>query len=616
VISAALPRFLSPGDEVLMPVTLSNTTAKATTAQVNIKLSGELQVNGEAARQVKLPANGEARVLFRVAAKPVIGAGKLTVQVKALNETFSDETEISVRPPASLQKVTGSGIATEARPALISLPGNFIPATFNGQLVVSKSPLVQFSKSLDELVRYPYGCVEQTTSAAFPQLYYQDLVKSLSGKDNTDMNPNYNVQQAILKLQSMQLPNGALSYWPGGGYESWWGSIYACHFLVEAKKAGFDVNENTVNRLMQYMKSRLQKRETEIWYYNNNQKKEIVAREAIYSLYVLALGGQPQQNTMNYYKANASYLSPDSKYMLAAAYGLSGQPVMARDVLPQGFGTDKSSTSFGGSFYSYIRDLAISLNALVDIDPNNAQVGILAKQLSEQMLQERYLSTQQNAFGILALGKIARTANKTTATASVTAAGKPVGVFIGDNLKTDLRAYINQALKVQVKGKGAFYYFWETSGITADGSFKEEDSYMKVRRSFYDRTGKPISGTSFRQNDLVVVAIGISAQYATDIENVVITDMLPAGFEIENTRLNEMPDMDWIKEESEADYIDFRDDRVNLFTTVSGKVTTFYYMVRAVSPGTYKLGPVQADAMYNGYYHSYNGGGTITVTER
>lgn len=616
VISAALPRFLSPGDEVLMPVTLSNTTAKPAAAQVSVRLSGELQLNGEPTQQVKIPANGEARVLFRVAARPAIGEGKLTVQVKALNETFTDETDISIRPPASLQKVTGSGVATEAQPALLNLPGNFIPSTVNGQLLVSKSPLVQFSKNLDELIRYPHGCVEQTISAAFPQLYYQDLVKSLSGKDNSDNNPNYNVQQAILKLQSMQLPTGALSYWPGGGYESWWGSIYACHFMIEAKKAGFDVNEQTLSRLLQYMKNRLKKKETEVWYYNNNQKKEIIAREAIYSLYVLALAGQPQLNSMNYYKANTGYLSPDSRYMLAATYGLSGQPAMARDVLPKDFGAEKSNTAFGGSFYSYIRDLSLALSALVDIDPGNTQIGILAKQLSQQMLQERYMNTQQNAFGILALGKIARIANKTTAIPSVTMAGKTIGVYTNDCLKADLRNYVSQALKVQVKGKGTCYYFWELSGITADGSFKEEDSYMKVRRSYFDRKGKAISGSSFRQNDLVVVRIGISAQYATDIENVVITDMLPAGFEIENTRLSEMPDMDWIKDESQADHIDFRDDRVNLFTTVSSKETYYYYMVRAVSPGIYKLGPVQADAMYNGYYHSYNGGGTITVTER
>ena len=50
-------------------------------------------------------------------------------------------------------------------------------------------------------------------------------------------------------------------------------------------------------------------------------------------------------------------------------------------------------------------------------------------------------------------------------------------------------------------------------------------------------------------------------------------------------------------------------------TPIKPEQKDFYYMVRAVSPGTYKLGPVQADAMYDGSYHSYNGACTIRISE-
>jgi uncharacterized protein YfaS (alpha-2-macroglobulin family) len=36
-------------------------------------------------------------------------------------------------------------------------------------------------------------------------------------------------------------------------------------------------------------------------------------------------------------------------------------------------------------------------------------------------------------------------------------------------------------------------------------------------------------------------------------------------------------------------------------------------LARAVSKGTFKLGPVSADAMYNAEYHSYNGAGVVRV---
>ena len=619
VISAALPRVLSPKDEVVMPVTLSNTTAKDASATITIAVSGPLGVVGVNRQQVNIPANREARAVFNIGAAQAIGAGKITVSVAAMGETFTNETDIAIRPPASLQKRTGSGSVAAGSTAGISAISNFIASSAKGKLVVGKSPLVQFTKNMEYLVKYPYGCVEQTVSAAFPQLYYTDLVKSLgtpgtpAGGSDGDPNPAYNVQQAIAKLQSMQLSNGALMYWPGTGSESWWGSVYAAHFLLEAKKAGYDVNAKTLEHLLGYMKARLQKRETEVLYYNQSLSKEIAAKEIAYSLYVLSLAGEPQVATMNYYKGNPRFLAIDSRYLLASAYTIGGQPQQARQIIPASFSGEQSNQAFGGSFYSYTRDLGLSLNALLDMDPSNQQVGVLARMLSQNLQSQVYLNTQENVWGILALGKLARINNRTNATATVLAGGKSIGTTAGNARSIDLKPYLNNALQIGVEGTGSYYYFWETSGITSDGSYKEEDSYLKVRRAYYSRDGKPLTSAAFRQNDLIVVKLSLQAAYNGEVENVVVTDMLPAGFEIENTRLVDMPEMKWIKNESTPDYLDYRDDRVNIFTSASGTQRDFYYMVRAVSPGVYQLGPVQADAMYNGLFHSYNGAGVVRV---
>jgi len=162
------------------------------------------------------------------------------------------------------------------------------------------------------------------------------------------------------------------------------------------------------------------------------------------------------------------------------------------------------------------------------------------------------------------------------------------------------------------------YYFWESEGISKDGSYREEDNYIKVRKKFYDRYGNPVEGNSFTQNDLVLVELSISKAYDKRIDNVVISDILPAGFEIENPRITVLPSgMEWPHQKSRYDYMDVRDDRINFFVDLYGTNTRYYYyLVRAVSMGTFQLGPVGADAMYNGEYHSYHGGGQIVVKEK
>jgi uncharacterized protein YfaS (alpha-2-macroglobulin family) len=71
--------------------------------------------------------------------------------------------------------------------------------------------------------------------------------------------------------------------------------------------------------------------------------------------------------------------------------------------------------------------------------------------------------------------------------------------------------------------------------------------------------------------------------------------------------------MDWIKDASTPTALDVRDDRIHFFADAWQNKQTFYYAVRAVSPGRFQMGPVSADAMYNGEYHSYHGAGQVIV---
>ena len=109
VISTALPRFLSPGDTVAVPVTLSNTTDKSASMAATISVEGPLKVVGGNSELITINSKSEGLAMFHVVADPTIAVGKVKISLNGLGEKFVDETEISVRPPSTLQKVTGSG---------------------------------------------------------------------------------------------------------------------------------------------------------------------------------------------------------------------------------------------------------------------------------------------------------------------------------------------------------------------------------------------------------------------------------------------------------------------------------------------------------------------------
>lgn len=616
VISTALPRFLSPGDTVIVPVTLSNTTAKSASATAKITAEGPLKISGIPNQSLSLNANSEGRAVFRVVADPTVAVGKIKVEVNAMGEKFTDETEISVRPPSTLQKVTGSGSVAGGSTQKVNIGlSDFIPSSIDYQLVVGRSPVVELASHLSYLVQYPYGCTEQTVSAAFPQLYYGDLADLMGLNNQLKLNANTNIIEAIRKIKMRQLYSGAVTLWDGGGTEDWWATVYAAHFLLEAKKAGFDVDNSLIGTMLSYMSNRLKNKVTITYYYNRDQQKKIAPKEVAYGLYVLALAGRSDVSAMNYYKANQHLLALDSRYLLSAAYAIAGDKRSFSSMLPGSFSGEESVPQTGGSYYSDVRDEAIALNALLEVDPANAQVGVMAMHVSDKLKTRNWLSTQERAFGFLALGKIARSAVKSDVSAEIKVNGKTVARVDAGQWKGDKNALKGTNIEIVTKGNGRLYYFWQTEGISASGAYKEEDNYLRVRRYFYNRNGNAITGNSFKQNDLIIIGIKVEKNYSTTIENVVLTDLLPAGFEIENPRTREIPGMDWIKDGQTPAALDVRDDRIHFFLDLRAFSQTYYYAVRAVSPGTFKMGPVGADAMYNGEYHSYHGAGTIRVVQ-
>jgi len=307
---------------------------------------------------------------------------------------------------------------------------------------------------LNYLLQYPYGCTEQTVSAAFPQLYFGDLADAMKKNKSSTATSVANINEAIRKIKMRQLYNGAVTLWDDEGTANWWTTVYAAHFLLEARRAGYDVDNSLVETMMGYLINRLKTKETIDYYYNRTEKKKIAPKEVVYSMYVLALGNRAQISVMNYYKANATLLSLDSRYMLAAAYALIGDKKSFNAMLPGAFSGEISVAQSGGSFYSDVRDEAIALNTLVDVDPGNTQIPVMAKHVSGLLKQRYWLSTQERAFAFLAIGKIAKRSATANIQAEVKVNGKTVSKFNNNDLKLTAVQLGGTNIELVTKGTG------------------------------------------------------------------------------------------------------------------------------------------------------------------
>lgn len=619
VLSMALPRFLTPGDKVNMSASLTNTTSSTASASIKLEVSGPLAIAGGPTRRASLKPGKEEILQFDITAQNNIGQGEVKLNVQSGGQTYVQTIRIPVRPAAGLQYNTGSGAVKAGSIASFKVLAELMPASTKSKLYLTKSPAGRFLSNLNQLLRYPYGCLEQTVSVAFPQLYFKELIKATGNQQDDfvmDDNPDHNIQQAILKIETMQLYNGGFSLWESGGTPDWWPTAYALHFLGEAQLAGYEINRKVLEGGLGYLEQKVKERElTTYFYYEGSvlKSRTVPRQEIFYSLYVLALNDRPAVSVMNYYKTQLNQLTTESRYLLASSYMLAGDRKSYQAILPRAFGQEKALPVSSGSYGSYLRDLALALNAVLEADRDNPQVGEMTRRLSEEMDKpNQYYSTQENAFTLLAIGKQVKRAMNSSVKAQISYNGKAVNSFSDKDLTIN-NSLMNSLVSISASGNGMLYYSYELSGIGTKPMKGETDNGLKVRKRFFDRNGRALTSSSFNQNDLVVVEIAAQSIDGRSISNVAITDLLPACFEIENSRLFTEREYTWIKGKNLAEYTDIRDDRITYFATLSKDISYFYYTVRVVGKGRFTVGPVSADAMYDGSYHSYSGSEVVSV---
>jgi uncharacterized protein YfaS (alpha-2-macroglobulin family) len=614
VLTPALPRFLSPNDSIIMPLTAFNTTDKSVKLKFEIETSGGIVAVAKTA-SLELGANQERFVSVPLKATNQIGKATVKVRTKAFGETIESVTEIPVRPVSPYYSDAITNFLDGGNSITHAIEDNYLPYGRKAYITLSPFPVANFAKELKYLVGYPHGCLEQTVSKAFPQIYLRDIAAMLDPTILNSGSPTYFVNEAITKITAMQMHDGAFSYWPGGDYTNGWTTVYATHFLLEAKKAGYAIPEATLNSALTACKVIARGKRTEDYYsYGPGGKvtvRRIADKTTLYALYVLSVGGSPDNTVMNYYRTEKSLLTTDTRYLLSAAFALSGDRRTSLELMPPEFVTEEPQRMSGGCFDSPVRANALILNVLLETDLNNTKIAHYMDYLSKAYKGNRWYSTQDNAFTLLAFGKAARMASATKVSGTIKVGTKELA-YNGGNQKFDIEPF-GKNVTLSLRGEGRVYYSIVTTGMKTDGKIKVEDKNLQVRREFFRRDGSHADLNSIKQNDLLVVKLTVNAS-VDNISNVAVTDLLPAGFEIENPRLTETTNYSFITNASTPEYMDIRDDRMNIYTSFSGSRTrTFYYMVRAVTAGVHQYAPVVAEAMYDADYYSASGGGKVRI---
>lgn len=593
MVLTTLPRVLSPGEIIKLPVTVFAMENSIKSVTVTVQPNSYLEVIGNSSQTVNFSQVGEQMAYYDVKIKNEIGIGKVKVSVSSGNEKATDETEIDVRNPnpviTNIQQTTlapGQVWNTTASPI-------GIPALSNSVIEISSIPSMDLQKRLSYLIEYPYGCIEQTTSAAFPQLVLNQLTELT---DYQKAQVDKNCKAAISRIQNFQRTDGGFSYWPGTGESDDWGTSYAGHFLLEAVNNGYFVSDNILQQWKNHQKGKANN-----WVPSTTNFYGGDLAQA-YRLYTLALAKSAELGAMNRLK-EFKYLSAEAKWRLAAAYKLAGQDNTALDLI-SGLSIDFPQRYMPGfTFGSQLRDQAMVLETLTLLNKRDKAMQLLTT-VAARLSEDSWYSTQTTAYSLIAIAKYC---GKNSSGANIIASSSIAGK------KSDLnsKSYLQQIqvpvttgtvpVAISNKGNNTLYLKLISRGqpLTGDSTKPVNNaSVLLMNVEYLSQNKQPINISTLAQGTDFIAKVTIkNTGKRGAYTQMALTQVFASGWEILNPR---MLDADAAYKSSTMTYQDSRDDRVNTYFNIrENEVLTYYVQLNATYPGRYFLPPTICQAMYD-----------------
>jgi uncharacterized protein YfaS (alpha-2-macroglobulin family) len=571
--------------------------------------SGPLAVDGPATTTIEPGSPGEHDLAFQMQAAPRTGPATVRVVASAKGRDSLTEIELPVRP-ANPYLYDGREVVLEPESSSeIEIPALGLEGTRRAQVRISATPGLTFSHRLARLVRYPYGCLEQTLSAVFPQLYLKDILSTFEGDDGEDQGRTIdrNIDAGIRRLRRFRAPEGGFATWPGGSEADLWSTNYAGHFLIEARRVGHHVPED-LSRSWLTFQNRMAAREAGD------------LRTRAYRLYLLALAGDPATGAMNLMKEeHLESLDPLSSWLLAAAYDLGGLEAASRQVLARAGTEVPAYRERGGTYGSTLRDTAMILYLATALEQEATALELFGE-VNAALGTRGYLTTHETAFSLLGVGSYLRhtwDADAPVRGRLITSGDPRERRFdhTGAAVTFDLTESVGTTVRLHSESSARLYAAFEWEGIPIEPIAEPVAENLNLEVRWLDEDGRNLDPSRLAQGTVFWCHLRVASRHESRVENVALTQILPSGWEIDATRLRGEALPDWTRGwrlERET-YLDIRDDRAMWFFDLGREPLDFMVKLLAVTRGRFVLAPASAEAMYDHQFRALVPGTQVEV---
>lgn len=610
MLFASAPRTLSPGDQFLLPVNIFSTQNNLKKVVVTSFDESGILTSKTNSFTINMQDKKENLVEIPFSVSGKTGLTKLKIKITSSIGTASQILQIPVRNPNPISYRVINKVLNPGETWIQNIPDFGQKGTQEVILETSTVPNLGLNKRLSYLLNYPYGCLEQTVSSAFAQLYMDKWV---------DLNQNQqklrvkHIQSAIQQINRFQLSSGGFSYWPGNYQFDEWVTSYTGQFLLEAKLAGFLVPSNMLKKWEKFQ-IKLVKGLNLNTAWASAESPQI---NQAYRLYTLALAGKPEKGAMNQLR-ELKNLYNSAANRLAGAYALTGNVATGNKILA---GKSKNLTKSGytTSYGSDMRDRAQLLETYIQLGNTNKS-GALASQLTKEFSKNQWYSTHTTAYVLLALSKYLgnQRAGEPARFRFISPAsnGKWVEVLHEKSVGfTQFKDFTGiQKLQIQNLGKSKLFLQFIQAGKEPLGEVKAVASGIELKTEFFTLNGQKLDPAKISQGEdfkaeITVKHTGENPFTYTDLG---LTQVFPSGWEIINERMTNFN----AEQQQDYDFLDVKDDRSSYFFTLGERqVKKFTVRLNATFSGRFYYPAASVSDMYNYQINAQTNGNWINISK-
>lgn len=613
VLEVSTPRALAPGDRSQISVDLHNLSGAASKLVVRAQAEAPLSVQG-AAQAVELADNQRRTINFPLSALPGFGVGKFRIAAESAAGKLEREYEIAVRPAWPTARRSEARVLQTAQTLSFgpNLFEGLMPGSGRALISVSATPPLPFAASINGLIGYPYGCIEQTSSRLWPLLWLDEATARKFGLTPLAESVRRDMLDAgFSRLAAMQLESGHFAFWPGEGYPMPQLTPYVGDLLVSARQAGHAVPQAVLDKTLERLGEDLLTGGEGYYDYEHSEHLRFAAQA--YGGYVLAKANRAPLGTLRalYDNERDKSITALPLLHLGLALTLQGDATRGEAAIEQALAKKGKRPAWLGDYGSRTRDEALILALLHEhrlaSPKRDERVLALARELRKPEVDRYWLSTQEQ-IAIFRLGRSLLGEDARGLQGELRLGGETIETLSGRPLvarEFDLEQ-LRKGVSLALEGEGPFWLAQDVVGTPTRAPAPEDDP-VRIRRAWYRTDGKLFEGGTLAEGDTLVAKLTIESK--EELRDALVVDLLPAGLEIENLALGDRGALGELVLEgitlnqreysAEVRHEEFRDDRyVAAVKLHGGSPAHLFYLLRAVSPGTFVVPPPMVEDMY------------------